>query len=153
MIVEALDALPRVPGSGDCAPRPKPTWSAKPDTSDPSELKRLGLGLFEVVAPEIADEAEYQRLLAEEKRSRAETRLNIRDRGDGSSDITARIPTPVAHRLKTYLDAYTSPRRHRRSGDVDQLPAAHDAAARRSAPSWRTSPSPGSPSTAAPPPR
>ncbi len=75
-----------------------------------------------MVAPEIADEAEYQRLVAEEKRSRAETRLNIRDRGDGSSDITARVPTPVAHRFKTYLDAYTSPRRTP-LGDVDQLPA------------------------------
>ena len=41
----------------------------------PQQLKRIGLGLLEVVAPEIADEAEYQRLVAEEKRSRAETRL------------------------------------------------------------------------------
>jgi hypothetical protein len=78
-----------------------------------------------VVAPQIADEAEYQRLLAEEKRSRAETRLNLRDRGDGTSDITARLPTPIAHRFRTYLDAHTSPRRHplgQPMGDVDQLP-------------------------------
>ena len=102
--------------------RPRRTWSAEAGHFGPQELKRLGRGLLEVVAPEIADEAEYQRLVAEEKRSRAETRLNIRDRGDGSSDITARIPTPVAHRFKTYLDAYTSPRRNP-LGDVDQLPA------------------------------
>ena len=42
-------------------------------------MKRLGHGLLEVVAPEIADEAEYQRLVAEEKRSHAATRLHIRD--------------------------------------------------------------------------
>ena len=61
-----------------------------------------------------------------EKRSRAETRLNLRDRGDGSSEIVGRIPTPLAQRLKTYLDAYTSPRRHPLGnplGDVDLLPA------------------------------
>jgi hypothetical protein len=82
----------------------------------------LDRGLLEVVAPEIADEAEYRRLVAEEKLSRAETRLNIRDRGDGSSEILGRIPTPLAHRFNTYLDAYTSPRRHP-CGDVDQLSA------------------------------
>ncbi len=59
--------------------------------------------------------------MAEEKRSRAETRLHIRDRGDGSSDIITRVPTPVANRVRTYLDAHTSPRRNP-LGDVDLLP-------------------------------
>ena len=120
VIVEALDALP---AGLDAELRVKAEAYLVGEAGHfgPQQLKRLGLGLLEVVAPEIADEAEYQRLLAEEKRSRAETRLQLRDRGDGSSDITGRIPTPLAHRLRTYVDAYTSPRRSP-LGDVDQLP-------------------------------
>ncbi len=99
VIVEALDALP---ASLDAETRAKAEAHLVGQAGHfgPKELRRLGRGLLEVVAPEIADEAEYQRLVAEEKRSRAETRLNIRDRGDGTSDITARIPTPDAHRFK-----------------------------------------------------
>ena len=153
MIVEALDALP---DSLDAETRAKAEAHLISEAGHygPRELKRLGLGLLEVVAPEIADEAEYQRLLAEEKRSRAETRLNIRDRGDGTSDITARIPTPDAHRFRTYLDAYTSPRRHRSAirWVTSTSSRCRDVAVRRSAPCWRTSPSPAFRSTAAPPP-
>ena len=35
----------------------------------PRELRHLGRGVLEHLAPEIADEAEYQRLLAEETRA------------------------------------------------------------------------------------
>src|SRR5215216_2859741 len=120
VIVEALDALP---ADLDAESRAKAEAYLVGEAGHfgPQQLRRLGHGLLEVIAPEIADEAEYQRLLAEEKRSRAETRLQLRDRGDGSSDITGRIPTPLAHRLRTYVDAYTSPRRSP-LGDVDQLP-------------------------------
>src|SRR5829696_7095342 len=102
VIVEALDALP---ASLDAETRAKAEAYLVGEAGHfgPQQLKRLGHGLLEVIAPEIADEAEHQRLLAEEKRSRAETRLHLRDRGDGTSDITARLPTPVAHRLKTSL--------------------------------------------------
>src|SRR5215207_1023965 len=120
VIVEALHALP---ADLDVEQRAKAEAYLVGEAGHfrPKELRRLGHGLLEVVAPEIADEAEYQRLVAEEKRSRAETRLNIRDRRDGTSDITGRIPTPIAHRFKTYLDAYTSAR-HTPLGDADQLP-------------------------------
>ncbi len=76
----------------------------------------------EVVAPEIADDAEYQRLVAEEQRAHAATSLSFHRRGDGSTDIRVRVPDPVANRVRTYVDAYTSPRRYP-LGDVDQLPA------------------------------
>ena len=36
-------------------------------------------------------------------------RLDFRVRGDGSTDIAATVPDPDAARLKTYLEAYTSP--------------------------------------------
>lgn len=89
----------------------------------PQELRRLGRGLLEVVAPEIADEAEYQRLVAEEKRAHAATQLSFHRRGDGSTDIRTRVPDHVANRVRTYVDAYSSPRRGP-LGDVDQLPVA-----------------------------
>ncbi len=102
----------------------------------PQELRRLGHGLLEVVAPEIADEAEYQRLVAEEKRAHAATQLSFHRRGDGSTDIRVRVPDPVANRVRTYVDAYTSPRRGP-LGEVDRSPWPADGV-RRSALCWRT---------------
>ena len=89
----------------------------------PRELRHLGRGVLEHLAPEIADEAEHQRLIAEETRAQAATRLSFQPRGDGSTDLHARLPDHVANRLRTYLDAYTSPRRTP-LGEVDQLPVA-----------------------------
>ena len=48
---------------------------------------------------------------AEETRAQAATQAVDPPRGDGSTDIHARVPDHVANRLRTYLDAYTSPRR------------------------------------------
>ena len=87
----------------------------------PRELARLGERVMEVVAPEVADEAEYRRLLEAERRAHSATKLFFRPRGDGSTDVNARVPDHVAHRLRTYLDGYTSPR-NRCLGDVDALP-------------------------------
>jgi hypothetical protein len=62
-------------------------------------------------------------LRAEEHRARRATRLSFRPRGDGTTDLYARLPDPVANRLRVYLDAYTSPRRLRTTdSDMDRLP-------------------------------
>jgi hypothetical protein len=88
------------------------------------ELRTLGDRLLDRLAPEIADRAEYERVLAEERRAAAETRLTFGRRGDGTTDLFARFPTPVANRLRAYLDAYVSPRRH---GDANAvIPTADD---------------------------
>ena len=76
----------------------------------PSELERLGERILTVVAPEVGDEADRRALERADARAAAATRLSIRRRGDGSSDLAARIPDHAAARLKTYLDAFTSPR-------------------------------------------
>ena len=81
-------------------------------TLGPRELRVYGTRLLEYLAPDIAEEADYRRLLAEEHRASAATRLSIRRRGDGSADLHARIPDHAAGRLSAYLDAYTAPRRH-----------------------------------------
>ena len=40
------------------------------------------------------------------------TRLTLRRRGDGSTDVHARIPDLTASLLRTFLAAFTAPRRH-----------------------------------------
>ncbi len=76
----------------------------------PSELRLLGERILAIVAPALGDEADRRALERAERRASAATRLSLRRRGDGSTDLHARIPDAVAGRLKTYLDAYTSPR-------------------------------------------
>jgi len=76
----------------------------------PAELRRLGERIVAVVAPQLGDERDRRALERAERRASAATRLCLRRRGDGSTDLHARIPDAVAARLTTYLDAYTSPR-------------------------------------------
>ena len=119
-IVDALDALP-----ADVDPEVRAKGEAylvaEAAHFGPRELKGLGRKLLEVLAPDIADEAEYQRLLAEDRRARAATKLTLRPRGDGTTDLHARLPDHVAHRLRTCVEAYTAPRRNPLS-DLDNLP-------------------------------
>jgi hypothetical protein len=76
----------------------------------PSELRRLGRRILDIVAPEIADAEEARRLADEERHAREKTRLSLRPLGDGTTRHSGRIPDASASRLKTYLDAFTSPR-------------------------------------------
>lgn len=91
----------------------------------PRELRVLGRRVLEVVAPEAADAHEERLLRAEEERGRAQTRVTFRARGDGVTDVIARLPDRVADRLRAYLDSFTSPRRRHLDlepwGDVDRL--------------------------------
>ena len=87
----------------------------------PRELAILGDRVLEYVAPDTADQADYQRLLDQERRAAAVTRLTLRRRGDGSTDLHARIPDLAASRLRTYLNAFTAPRRHHQHSDRDEF--------------------------------
>lgn len=91
----------------------------------PRELRVLGRRVLDVVAPDVAEGHEERLLLAEEERGRGQTRLSFRPRGDGVTDVIARLPDQVADRLRIYLDAFTAPRRRRlgsADSDVDLLP-------------------------------
>ncbi len=88
---------------------------------DPVELRRLGDKILEMVAPEVYEDEERKKLEAAERRAAAATRLSLRNRGDGTVDLRGRLPESAASRLKTYLEAYTSPRHQAmtRSGCID----------------------------------
>ncbi len=83
----------------------------------PRELAVLGAGVLQFLAPEIADAAELARLQAEEERAAATTRLWFHRRGDGTTDLHARLPDHAANRLRTYVAAIANP--HRASNDDD----------------------------------
>lgn len=83
---------------------------------NPQQLRRLGEAILERLDPETFEDGERKRLEAALRRAQAETRLNLRNRGDGSVDLHARLPEAAAARLKTMLEAFTSPRHDRVTG-------------------------------------
>lgn len=76
----------------------------------PAQLKRLGRRILEVVAPDLADDAERKALDEEERRARRLTSLTTQRLGDGTTLVKARVPDAVADRLQTCLEAFTNPR-------------------------------------------
>ena len=109
-ISDALVALPKGLGE-DLVSKAETFLVEQAADLGPRELTNLGCGVLQHVAPDIADEVEYQALLAAEDRASAATRLTMRRRGDGSTDGSFRIPDALAGRLRTYLHAFISPRR------------------------------------------
>ncbi|MFT4288010.1 MAG: DUF222 domain-containing protein [Nocardioides sp.] len=97
---------------------------------DPHQLRRLGRHILDVIAPEVAEQVEADRLQDEEAHARTRTRLTLRPLGDGTTQITGLLPDPIAHRLATYLHAYTNPRKGfgqtgDRAGETDRAGESH----------------------------
>ncbi len=67
----------------------------------PAELRRLGERIAAIVAPQLGEDRDRRALERAERRASAATRLSLRRRGDGSTDLHARIPDAVAARLLT----------------------------------------------------
>lgn len=78
---------------------------------DARHLRILGRKVWEVVAPDAFEDHEGRTLEEEERRARQTTRLIMRRRGDGTTDLHIRVSDMVAARLTTYLEAYAAPRR------------------------------------------
>ena len=110
VIVNALDDLP-----ADLDPeiriKAEETLVAYATQFDPTQLRRLGRRILDVIAPEIAEAEEAKRLAAEEAHARKKTRLAMRRLGDGTTRISAVVPDAAADRLATNLEAFASPRR------------------------------------------
>ncbi|SFB93052.1 protein of unknown function [Nocardioides terrae] len=83
----------------------------------PKQLRILGERVLDSVDPEHADEVLARQLEAEEADAQRKTRLTFRPGGDGTTRITAVVPDATAARLKTYLDAFTSPRQGQLRGE------------------------------------
>src|SRR3954447_19109616 len=109
VIVQALDDLPARVGVEviECA---EATLVEYAEQFRPSQLRRLGRHVLDVVAPEIADAEEARRLAALEEHARRRTRLSLRVLGDGTTRLSGLLPDAGASRLKTYLEAFSSPR-------------------------------------------
>jgi hypothetical protein len=110
VISDALAALPRDLGD-DLLAKAETVLVDEAAHLGPRELAILGARILQRVAPDLADEHEYEQLLAAERRAAAATKLNFRHRGDGSTDVHARVPDHVAGRLRAYVNAFTAPRR------------------------------------------
>ena len=149
VIVEALDALPEDLGD-DLVVKAEAYLVEQAQVFGPRELRHLGRGVLEHLAPEIADEAEYQRLLAEETRAQAATRLDSDPAVTGRPASTPASPTtPRTGCGPTWTPTprHDAPRSARST--LCRSPAD---AGRRSWRSWRTSPTPDCRPMAAPPP-
>ena len=77
----------------------------------PRALRAVARTLPAVATPDCVDTVEASRVESEEEHARRVTRLTITPQGDGTSRLYGVVATSVAHRLKTYLDAITQPRR------------------------------------------
>lgn len=110
VIVDALDQLP-ADLDVEIKTKAEETMVAYAAEFDPTQLRRLGRRILDVIAPEIAEAEEARRLAAEEAHARKKTRLTMRRLGDGTTRISAVIPDACADRLATNLEAFASPRR------------------------------------------
>jgi hypothetical protein len=109
VIAHALDRLPEgVPA--DVVVRAEAQLVEYAATFGPGELRVLGRRILDVVAPEVGEAAEARALEAEERHAAERTTLTLTPCGDGTTRIHGRMPDAAAHRLATYLDAFTSPR-------------------------------------------
>ncbi|OIJ27136.1 HNH endonuclease signature motif containing protein [Nocardioides luteus] len=123
VITQALDELP-ADLDVEVKTKAEETLLAYATQFDPTQLRRLGRRILDVIAPEIAEAEEAKRLAAEEAHARKKTRLSMRRLGDGTTRITAVVPDACADRLATNLEAFASPRREdgTRTETGDYLP-------------------------------
>ncbi len=76
----------------------------------PADLRRLGRRILDVIAPEVADAELAKKLEREEARARVRVSVRQKRLGDGLTRTTIIHADAEAERLKTYLEAFTSPR-------------------------------------------
>ena len=82
----------------------------------PKQLVARGKGILDEVDPG-GDHRQLGATLADEaRRAWAMTRVSFHDHLDGTTGVEGLLPTPVAVRVKTVLDAYASPRGPGRHG-------------------------------------
>lgn len=111
VIVRCLEDLPTEDVPAEVLARAEVHLVAEAAHFAPKALARLGRKILEVVAPQVAEDQELKALKRAEDRAARQTSLVSQRLGDGTTRITIRVPDSIAARLKTYLEAFTSPRR------------------------------------------
>jgi hypothetical protein len=113
-IVTALDQLPT---RGEFAISPEQRIAAEAHLvelaadHDAKQLRYLGRHLFEVIAPELADQIEGKQLEAEEARALQRTTLTMWEDDEGTTHGRFRIPALQGQMLEKMLLALTAPTR------------------------------------------
>jgi hypothetical protein len=110
VIAHAMEDLPAKDVGADVLARAEEALIGYAEQYAPAQLRRLGRRILQVAAPDMCAEQEGKALEREERRAAALTSLTLRRCGDGTTRISGRLADVVADRLRTYLDAYTSPR-------------------------------------------
>lgn len=110
VIAQVLDELPGEVGA-DIIDKAESALVGYAADFRPSQLRRLGRRILHVVAPEVADDQEARKLADLERHADRKTCLSLRPLGDGTTRLSGVLPDAQASRLKTYLEAFTSPRR------------------------------------------
>lgn len=118
VIVRALEALPH-DLDREIVRAAEEHLVARASEFDPRALRIMGRRVLDVVAPEVGEDHERRQLEREEAHAARSTWLTSARRGDGTTEIRARVADAVADRLLTYLHAFSSPRRdHRARGSA-----------------------------------
>ena len=120
MITEALAALPKDLGD-DLLVKAEAVMVDKAAEFGPRELRVFGPRGARPPGPRHRrGEPSTDGCSPKNAAPHAATRLSLRPRGDGSTDLHARIPDHAAgRRLRAYLNAFTAPRRRH----LDDQPA------------------------------
>jgi hypothetical protein len=123
VIVHGLEALPDHVGP-DIIDQAEAQLVEYAQEFPPADLRKLARQILEVVAPEIAEAEEAQQLEREEQDAREMCRLTLKPIGDGTTRLSGLLPDLDATRLRTYLDAFTSPRKQEGAlgGEEDRIP-------------------------------
>ena len=122
VIAHALDDLPAADITPGVRERAELHLIDLADDWAPTPLRRLARKVLDVVAPEVSDEAERRALEREEQLAAEHTRLTLTPLGDGTTRINGRLPDATASRLRTYLEAFASPRRTATDADAERIP-------------------------------
>jgi hypothetical protein len=118
VMVRALDDLPGSLDTGLPTDLPADLVSVAEKTLveeahhlTPRQLRTVGKHLLEVVAPDVVDARDTDRLDRQDAAAFAAARLTMRANGDGTTTGWFRLPDLHAQILKTAIDALTAPRK------------------------------------------
>ena len=110
IIIRAIDTLPEWIGSEERrdAQTTLLDYAAQFAADD---LRRLANRIVEVIDPDGADEIIGKQLEAQERKAYDQSRIQMRDDGNGMTDIKAKVPTVQGDILRTVLEGLSAPRR------------------------------------------